>query len=265
MTDKRLNFRYGQSGATDKAAEEELRRRGFSESHIRGVTYGYRQGEYSRGKKPDELPVRETEAAAPRAATDKVPMMYHGPFKGQPLTEVPDWYLAFAYGSFSKAKDRRNIEAELRSRGCDDEELEYFKKKYPCKGKAARRQGGADAVAKSVGAVPGIRPYTKKKKPKKKAMPKPKVPSARLPEPRKKNEENAVIEAAVEYMGSGARTGGRPVDSLGRSPRRSTSRRSEIAPAANQSRQKLPARTPVVTSLKGYVQKRRGPSGSGGS
>ena len=44
---KRLKYRFGESGGTDKVAEDELRRRGLTDWQIRGVIYGYRQGEYT--------------------------------------------------------------------------------------------------------------------------------------------------------------------------------------------------------------------------
>lgn len=47
MSSKRLKYRYGESGGTDKMAEDELRRRGLTDIQIRGVIYGYRQGEYT--------------------------------------------------------------------------------------------------------------------------------------------------------------------------------------------------------------------------
>jgi len=150
MTIKRLKYRYGESGGEDKDAEEELRRRGLTDRQICGVIYGYRQGEYSPRKKPKGKPggkvanPRPPDDSKPAKVAGGPPIIRHGPYKGKPLTEVPTGYLAWSYGSFSRAKDRRIIGAELRSRGHDDEDLEYFKKKFPCKGKVPERQGGTD-------------------------------------------------------------------------------------------------------------------------
>ena len=150
MSGKRLKYRYGQSAGTDKVAENELRRRGLTDTQIRGVIYGYRQGEYNPrdGSHPgpdmayEEKQAPPEKATEPKAATDKVPVILFGKFNGLPLSKVPEWHLAWCYASFSQG--RKRIEKELRSRGCDDEELEYFKKKYPYKGKSPKKQGPKD-------------------------------------------------------------------------------------------------------------------------
>ena len=146
MSSKRLKFRYGESGGTDKVAEDELRRRRLTDAQLSGVIYGYRKGEYTPkggpyahpGKNDTEKQAPPDTATKPKAATDKVPVMYHGRFKGLPLSKVPKWHLAYTFASFSKV--RKHIEKELRSRGCDEEDLEYFKKKYPYLGKSPKKQ-----------------------------------------------------------------------------------------------------------------------------
>jgi hypothetical protein len=147
MSNKRLMFRYGQSAGVDKVAENELRRRGLTDTQIRGVIYGYRQGEYNPrgGSRPgpdmgyEEKQVPPDSATQPKAAVAKDPIMRYGKFKGLLFAKVPGWHLAWCYASFSQG--RKRIEKELRSRGCDDEELEYFKEKYPYRGKSPKKQG----------------------------------------------------------------------------------------------------------------------------
>ena len=146
MSSKRLKYRYGESGGADKVAEDELRRRGLTDKQLGGVIYGYRKGEYTpksgpythSGKNLVEQKAPPDEATEPKAATDKAPIMRSGPFKGLPLSEVPEGYLAWEYGSFPKG--RKRIEKELRARGRDDEDLAYFKKKYPLRGKSPKKQ-----------------------------------------------------------------------------------------------------------------------------
>ena len=146
MSVKQLKFRYGKSGGTDKVAEDELRRRGLNDRQIHGIIHGYRQGEYTPkgGPYPDpeqdhiEKQAPSDDATEPNAASVKERIMYSGPFKGLPLSKIPEGYLAWEYGSFTKG--RKRIERELRSRGRDDEDLEHFKKKYPCRGKSPKKQ-----------------------------------------------------------------------------------------------------------------------------
>lgn len=150
MSNKRLKFRYGESRGTDKAAENELRRRGLTDRQIRGVIYGYRQGEYTpKGgpyAHPDQNPTEHQtapdEAAEPKAATDKVPFMYHGPFKGLPLSQVPEGYLEWCYGSFTQG--RRRLEKELRSRGYGDGDFRRCMERHPVRGKSPKTQGPKD-------------------------------------------------------------------------------------------------------------------------
>ena len=146
MSSKRLKYRYGESSGTDKVAEDELRRRGLTDRQLSGVIYGYRHGEFTpkggpyadTGKNLTEKQAPPDKATGPKAATDKEPIMRSGPFKGLPLSKIPEGYLAWEYGSFTKG--RKRIERELRSRGRDDEDLEHFKKKYPCRGKSPKKQ-----------------------------------------------------------------------------------------------------------------------------
>lgn len=58
---KRLKYRFGESGGTDKVAEDELRRRGLTDTQILGVIYGYRQGEYTPkgGPYPSKAPLEK--------------------------------------------------------------------------------------------------------------------------------------------------------------------------------------------------------------
>lgn len=150
MSDKRLKYRYGASGGTDKVAEDELRRRGLTDRQIRGVIHGYRQGEYTPkggpyadpGENPTEEQALPDEATEPKAATDKMPIMHFGPFKGSPLTEVPEWHLEWCYGSFKKG--RKRLEEELRSRGYQDGDLERCRKQHPVLGKSPKKQGPKD-------------------------------------------------------------------------------------------------------------------------
>ena len=153
MSLKRLKYRYGESGGADKEAEQELRRRGLSDTKIRGVIYGFRQGEYTPKGGPYEAPVKKRvkkeapppkEATEPKPASDEVPVMHYGKYKGLPLTDIPEKYLAMIYAAFKQ--DRKRIEKELRSRGCDDEDLEYFTKKYPYLGKYPTRQTPKDEI-----------------------------------------------------------------------------------------------------------------------
>ena len=150
LSSKRLKYRYGESGGTDKVAEDELRRRGLTDRQIRGVIYGYRQGEYTPkggpypapSKAPLEKPVPPDAATEPKAATEKGPIMYSGPFKRLPLSQVPEWYLEWTYGSFTN--DRKKIGKELRSRGYHDRDLEQCKKQHPVLGKSPKKQGPKD-------------------------------------------------------------------------------------------------------------------------
>jgi len=150
MSSKRLKYRYGESGGTDKVAEEELRRRGLTDRQIRVVIYGYRQGEYTpRGgpytqpcKNPTEKRARPDEAMEPNAAADKEPIMHFGKFKGRPMAEVPEGYLEWCYGSFTKG--RKRYEKELRSRGYQARDLERCRKNHPVRGKSPKKQGPKD-------------------------------------------------------------------------------------------------------------------------
>lgn len=148
MSNKRLKYRYGEGGGTDKVAEDELRRRGLTESQIRGVIYGYRQGEYTPkggpypapGQEPIKKQVPPDEATEPNA--NKTRFIHSGPFNGSPLTEVPEWYLEWEYASFSQG--RKHIEKELRSRGYQDADLARCKKQHPYLGKSPKKQGPKD-------------------------------------------------------------------------------------------------------------------------
>ena len=166
MSNKRLKFRYGESRGTDKVAEDELRRRGLTDRQIRGVIYGYRQGEYSPrggrratpGKNPADQQTPPDEAVAPNAAnhaepkaaldgdqnaaTDKKPIMYFGKFKGRPMAEVPGWHLEWCYASFPRG--RKPIETELRSRGYGDGDLERCRRRHPVLGKFPKKQPPKD-------------------------------------------------------------------------------------------------------------------------
>ena len=146
MSDKRLKYRYGQSAGTDRVAENELRRRGLTDTQIRGVIYGYRQGEYNPrdGSHPgpdmayEEKQAPPEKATEPKAATDKVPVILFGKFNGLPLSKVPEWHLEWTYGSFTK--DRKRIELELRSRGYDDADLERCRRQHPVLDKSPKKQ-----------------------------------------------------------------------------------------------------------------------------
>jgi hypothetical protein len=150
MSNKRLKFRYGESDGTDKLAEDELRRRGLTDRQIRGVIYGYRQGEYTPkggpyvhpGRKPTDKQVSPNGPSDLEPAANKVRFIHSGRFKGSPLTEVPEWYLEWEYGSFTK--DRKYIEKELRSRGYEDGDLERCRKQHPVLGKSPKKQGPKD-------------------------------------------------------------------------------------------------------------------------
>ncbi len=150
MSNKRLKYRYGESDGTDKVAEDELRRRGLTDTQIRGVIYGYRQGEYTPkggpypapSKAPLEKQVPPDEATEPKAAVDKEPIMHFGKFKGLPLAKVPEGYLEWCYGSFKK--DRKRFKKELQSRGYDDGDLERCKKQHPVRGKSPKKQPPKD-------------------------------------------------------------------------------------------------------------------------
>jgi hypothetical protein len=193
MSDKRLKCRYGESDGTDKVAEAELRRRRLSDTQIQEVIHRYRQGEYRpRGWKrdvprvtPPEKQTPPAEATEPKAATEKVPMMHHGKFKGRPLMDLSDEYLAWVYASFSNG--RKHFEKELRSRGRDDEDLEYFKKKYPYLGKSPKKQVPKDETTQN-------------------RNPSPTVPESG-PSGRKKKPVNPVIRAANQYANSRAKSG----------------------------------------------------------
>jgi hypothetical protein len=147
MSDKRLKFRYGESGGTDKVAEDELRRRGLTDIQIRGVIHGYRQGEYTpKGgpyldprQDPTEKQAPSDDAMEPKAATEKEPIMRFGRFEGRPMAEVPEGYLEWCYGSFTKG--RKRYEKELRSRGYQDRDLERCRKDHPVRGKSPKKQG----------------------------------------------------------------------------------------------------------------------------
>jgi hypothetical protein len=146
MSSKRLKFRYGESDGTDKAAEDELRRRGLTDRQLSGVIWGYKQGEFTPkggpyadpGKNRTEKQAAPDEATKPKAATDKVPVMYHGRFRGLPLSEVPEGYLKWDYGSFTKG--RKRIEKELRARGYHERDLERCRKQHPVLGKFPKKQ-----------------------------------------------------------------------------------------------------------------------------
>ena len=148
LSSKRLKYRYGESGGTDKVAEDELRRRGLTDWQIRGVIYGYRQGEYTPkggpypapSKAPLEKQVPPDAESEP--AADKVRFIHSGRFKGSPLTEVPEWYLEWEYGSFTKG--RKHLEKELRSRGYNDGDLERCRRQHPVQGKSPKKQGPKD-------------------------------------------------------------------------------------------------------------------------
>jgi len=147
LSNKRLKYRYGESGGTDKMAEDELRRRGLTDIQIRGVIYGYRQGEYTpKGgpypalkQDPTEKQAPADEATEPKAATEKEPIMRFGRFEGRPMAEVPEGYLEWCYGSFTKG--RKRYEKELRSRGYQDRDLERCRKDHPVRGKSPKKQG----------------------------------------------------------------------------------------------------------------------------
>lgn len=148
MSSKRLKYRYGKSGGTDKAAEDELRRRGMNDRQISGVIYGYRQGEYTPKGGPYPAPSspppekQVPPGAAPAPGANKTRFIHSGPFNGSPLTEVPEWYLEWEYASFSKG--RKHIEKELRSRGYQDEDLKRCKNQHPYLGKSPKKQGPKD-------------------------------------------------------------------------------------------------------------------------
>jgi len=193
MSDKRLKCRYGESDGTDKVAEAELRRRRLSDTQIQEVIHRYRQGEYRpRGGKRDVLSKKPTPRPTPpnketeqKAVVDKVPMMYRGPFKGWPLSDVPEWYLEWEYGSFPKG--RKRIEKELRSRGFSDEALKRCKKKYPYLDKSPKKQVPKDETTQP-------------------RNPSPTVPESG-PSGHNKKPVNPVIRAANQYANSRAKSG----------------------------------------------------------
>ena len=85
------------------------------------------------------------------------PLIRFGKFNGRLLRDLPDWYLSFVYGSYSKF--RKVAEAELRRRGFDDDELGHFRTKYPHLG----REPGKKALPP--GSVPVVRsPVAKPKR-----------------------------------------------------------------------------------------------------
>ena len=150
MSSKRLKYRYGESSGTDKVAEDELRRRGLTDRQLSGVIYGYRHGEFTpkggpyadTGKNLTEKQAPPDKATGPKAATDKEPIMRSGPFKGLPLSKIPEWYLEWEYGSFTKG--RKRVEKELRSRGYLNGDLKRCIKKHPYLGKSPKKQGPKD-------------------------------------------------------------------------------------------------------------------------
>ena len=150
LSSKRLKYRYGESDGTDKVAEDELRRRGLTDRQIRGVIYGYRQGEYTPkggpypapSKAPLEKQVPPDAATEPKAATEKEPIMYSGPFKGLPLSKVPERYLEWEYGSFPKC--RRRLEKELRSRGYEDGDFRRCRRQHRVLGKSPKKHAPKD-------------------------------------------------------------------------------------------------------------------------
>jgi hypothetical protein len=77
---------------------------------------------------------------------DKTKRIWHGPFKGKPLADVPLWYLAWTYGSFPK--QRNYIVGDLTRRGCTDGDLKRIKDKFPVLSKAPRRQTTEPSIAK---------------------------------------------------------------------------------------------------------------------
>lgn len=131
------------------------------------------------------------EATEPRAAAEKVPVMHYGRFKGVPLAKLSKKYLAQIYAAF--AKGRKPIEKELRSRGCDDEDLEYFKKNYRYLGKSPKKQSPEEE-----------RPNKKTLK----TAPSQKAPDGKPPK-QKNVQANPVLQSATQYMKSGAKRGRR--------------------------------------------------------
>ena len=150
LSSKRLKYRYGESGGTDKVAEDERRRRGLTDRQIRGVIYGYRQGEYTPkggpypapSKAPLEKQVPPDEATKPKVATDKEPIMHFGKFKGRPMSEVSARYLEWCYGSFPKG--RRRLEKELRSRGYEDGDFRRCRRQHRVLGKSPKKHAPKD-------------------------------------------------------------------------------------------------------------------------
>lgn len=70
--------------------------------------------------------------------SEKAKRIWHGPYRGTALTEVPLRYLVWTYGSFPG--QRNYIIEELTRRGCTDLDLERIKKKYPVLGKVPQKQ-----------------------------------------------------------------------------------------------------------------------------
>jgi hypothetical protein len=71
---------------------------------------------------------------------DKTKRIWHGPYRGMPLTQVPTRYLVWTYGSFPG--QRNYIVEELTRRGCTDGDFSQFKKKFPVLGKVPTKQEG---------------------------------------------------------------------------------------------------------------------------
>lgn len=82
------------------------------------------------------------EAMEPIAAVDREPTMHFGKFKGSPLAQVPEWYLEWCYGSFTKG--RKRVGEEVRSRGYQSRDLERCRKQHPYLGKSPKKQGPKD-------------------------------------------------------------------------------------------------------------------------
>ncbi len=165
---RRLKFIYGESNGRNRDAEAELQRRGFNSKHLRQVIWDYggiKWAEISSEakliawrKKKHNRRVRkrirrqEREACRRQAHKDKMlrekaggcatepkpRIIYFGKYKGSLMSEVPDNYLAWCYGSFSGL--RKEIGRELRSRGCDREDLEYITTRYRHLGKYPKKQ-----------------------------------------------------------------------------------------------------------------------------
>lgn len=163
-----LRLRYGASNGEDREAEDALRRMGFNSKDRQQVIWDYYQSLWREAKREANKLAKKRRVRVKNAknrrrrerrkenrrqaridavaqqkvdgatSEQKTRVIYFGRYKGSPMAKVPADYLAWCFGSFSGT--RREIGAELRSRGFVNEDLERIKNLYPFRSKYPQKQ-----------------------------------------------------------------------------------------------------------------------------